>query len=546
MPSLHEGFCVPVIEAMASGLPVLASRSAALPETVGAAGLTFAPDDVADLVRQLDRLLGHCPQAIPSPLAPLSERPRRIAVVSFRFGPEIVGGAETSLRTMAEALQEAGHHVEVFTTCTSAEARWKNDLPAGTLTLAGLTVHRFPIDAHDAIAHGETVRAILEADGNVTPELERRYLEHSIHSAALIAALRDRRDDFDAVIVGPYLFGLTADVVREFTDKTLLVPCFHDEPIARLKLWPRVYSEAGGILFHSDEEQGFAQARLGVNHPNARVIGAIVSASVQSPGTPGLRRPYIVYCGRYSAHKNVTMLLDWARRYQAEKPGRWDLVFVGQGEVTLPAEPWLHDLGRVDDATKRAVLAGASALVQLSTQESLSLVVLEAWVQGTPVIVHRDCAVLVGQLERSGGGGAAGSYEEFAALLDDLRDNDSAWRRRGADGRHYVDTHYSSRENYVDTLLTAVDQMRQPVGVQMRVRGPARAAEFARPRWQRRFAEFVETVLTQPARACRPELIAEPLRNECRAAVGAGTLLIPVHIRNAGTHAASADGPGAA
>ncbi len=58
MPSLHEGFCVPVIEAMASGLPVLASRSAALPETVGDGGLTFAPDDVNDLVWQLDRLLG--------------------------------------------------------------------------------------------------------------------------------------------------------------------------------------------------------------------------------------------------------------------------------------------------------------------------------------------------------------------------------------------------------------------------------------------------------------------------------------------------------
>ena len=61
VPSLHEGFCVPVIEAMASGLPVIASRSAALPEAVGAAGLTFTPDDVEDLVRQLRRVLFDAP-----------------------------------------------------------------------------------------------------------------------------------------------------------------------------------------------------------------------------------------------------------------------------------------------------------------------------------------------------------------------------------------------------------------------------------------------------------------------------------------------------
>ncbi len=44
--SLHEGFCIPVVEAMACGVPVIATRAAALPYTVGDAGLLFAPNDV--------------------------------------------------------------------------------------------------------------------------------------------------------------------------------------------------------------------------------------------------------------------------------------------------------------------------------------------------------------------------------------------------------------------------------------------------------------------------------------------------------------------
>src|SRR5205807_1108522 len=57
MPSRHEGFCIPVIEALSAGLPVVAARAGALSETVGSAGLTFTPDDAADLARQIRRVL---------------------------------------------------------------------------------------------------------------------------------------------------------------------------------------------------------------------------------------------------------------------------------------------------------------------------------------------------------------------------------------------------------------------------------------------------------------------------------------------------------
>ncbi len=58
MPSLHEGFCIPVVEAMACGIPVVAAQATALPETVGDAGLLFRPDDAEDLAGQV-RLIFH-------------------------------------------------------------------------------------------------------------------------------------------------------------------------------------------------------------------------------------------------------------------------------------------------------------------------------------------------------------------------------------------------------------------------------------------------------------------------------------------------------
>jgi glycosyltransferase involved in cell wall biosynthesis len=54
--SEHEGFCVPLIEAMAADVPVLAYAAGAVPETLGGAGVLFAPKDLehaAELLRLL-------------------------------------------------------------------------------------------------------------------------------------------------------------------------------------------------------------------------------------------------------------------------------------------------------------------------------------------------------------------------------------------------------------------------------------------------------------------------------------------------------------
>ena len=44
--SEHEGFCVPLLEAMATDVPILAYASTAVPETLGGAGVTFSPKDL--------------------------------------------------------------------------------------------------------------------------------------------------------------------------------------------------------------------------------------------------------------------------------------------------------------------------------------------------------------------------------------------------------------------------------------------------------------------------------------------------------------------
>ncbi|MFN7924948.1 MAG: glycosyltransferase family 1 protein [Bryobacteraceae bacterium] len=56
-PSLHEGFGLPPLEAMASGTPVLTSNVSSLPEVVGDAAVTVSPDNVFEIARGLKEIL---------------------------------------------------------------------------------------------------------------------------------------------------------------------------------------------------------------------------------------------------------------------------------------------------------------------------------------------------------------------------------------------------------------------------------------------------------------------------------------------------------
>jgi glycosyltransferase involved in cell wall biosynthesis len=93
LPSFNEGFGLPVLEAMAHGVPVIASNQASLPEVVGTAGILVDPNDHEALANTMERVL-------------LDESLRRELVRSGRARVELFSARECALQHL-EVYREA-------------------------------------------------------------------------------------------------------------------------------------------------------------------------------------------------------------------------------------------------------------------------------------------------------------------------------------------------------------------------------------------------------------------------------------------------------
>jgi hypothetical protein len=101
-----------------------------------------------------------------------------------------------------------------------------------------------------------------------------------------------------------------------------------------------------------------------------------------------------------------------------------------------------------------------------SYYESLSMVVLEAWALGRPVLVNGQCDVLKGQCIRSNAGLYYDDPREFVATLDALERNRWLVGVLGRNGRQFFRAHYDwpvIERKYLDVLaqLAGVSAVRR-------------------------------------------------------------------------------------
>lgn len=400
----------------------------------------------------------------------------RLLFVVQRYGREVAGGAELCCREFATRMAQRGHDVEVLTSRALSYVDWADAYPAGSGELDGVTVHRLPLvtPRHDysfGILNARTVWS-----GRPVPlHLQRHWMRSSGPLLdGLCPWLAERSGGFDAVIFFSYSYYPTwaGLPVASALVATVLHPTAHDEPSLYLPLFQTTFRHPRALAFLTEEEKGLVRRRFGLSRRSA-VVGVGVDLEVEGTENAfrqgqGLEdRPYLLCLGRIDAAKGSEELCEYFVAYKTRNRGPLALVMAGDPARPLPAHPDVIMTGQVDEAMKSSALAGAVALVQPSYFESFSMVLTEAWAQRKAALVQGHCAVLEGQVRRSGGGIPYRGFAEFEAAVNRIVGDPDLAGRLGAAGRRYAEEHY-----HWDTVLDAYERLLWGVtrGSRVRVR----------------------------------------------------------------------------
>lgn len=375
---------------------------------------------------------------------------QKIGFVIPWYGENIPGGAEMELREVTAHLQRAGMEVEILTTCVKEfTADWnENYYAAGTAIVDDITVRRFPVRRRDTAAFDRVNRKLMQGQ-RITLQEEKTFVEEMVNSPQLYEYLRDASEDYALYVFIPYMFGTTYYGMQACPEKSVLIPCFHDEAYIYMRLFRQAYVKARGMIYNAMPEMELANKVYDFTTTEQICMGIGMDTKIQSDAAAfreayQIDKPFLLYAGRKDVGKNVHTLLRYFAEFKARQQSDLQLVLIGGGEIAIPesVQDDVYDLGFVTPQDKYNAMAAAELLCQPSHNESFSLVIMESWLCGRPVLVHSQCAVTKDFAKRSNGGLYFQDYFEFEGCVQYILTHPAEATELGANGGAFV------RENF--------------------------------------------------------------------------------------------------
>jgi glycosyltransferase involved in cell wall biosynthesis len=371
----------------------------------------------------------------------------KLAFVVQRYGLEINGGAELHCRWVAEHLKKHAE-VEVLTTKAADYITWKNSYRRDEEEVNGIPVRRFPVvRARDPRRFGRLQDWLLRHEHQEADEL--RWLdEEGPRAPALIQYLKDNASSYDYFFFFSYRYYHSYWGIKAVPQRSILVPTAERDPVVGFRIFQDLFRTPRAIVYNSVEERKMINDVSG----NLQVPGDVVGVGTEVPGRysgEAFRRkhtltgPYVLYLGRIDENKGCHKLFEYFLRFKRESGSGVKLVLAGSTVMQVPSDPDIHYLGFLGDVEKFDALDGAELLVMPSFYESLSMVMLEAWALGKPVLANALCDVLKGQCLRSNGGLYYETYPEFREALSLLLNSPRLRAALGENGRRYYEANYA-------------------------------------------------------------------------------------------------------
>lgn len=371
----------------------------------------------------------------------------KLLFVIQRYGLEVDGGAELYCRWLAEHCS-VDHEITVLTTTARDYVTWANHYSAGEEQINGIQVVRCRVDAErDIDSFNRHTERLL--NGQSTRREEVRWIrEQGPVSQELLRYIHTYQSSFDAIVFFTYLYAPTVFGCSIAPEKSILVSTAHDEPVAHLNIIRKLYSTVAGLLFLTPDEQHFVKTTYDVANTPAMLLGTGVDIPDTQRTVQEITERYslsgqvVLYIGRVESGKGCDSLIRGFLNTRQESPYPLTLVLAGRIHMDIKDDPDIRTPGFIPDCDIEPLLDAADIIVVPSAYESLSILLLQAFKRGKPVIVNGQSPVLKGHCLASNGGLYYQSDQEFEAALALLLERQDLRLKLGQNGRDYVQKTY--------------------------------------------------------------------------------------------------------
>lgn len=371
----------------------------------------------------------------------------KLAFVVQRYGLDINGGAELHCRWVAEHLKKFCD-IEVLTTRAFDYITWKNYFPQGEESINGIPVKRFSVNRpRNPERFGKIQDFIVKHEHKEIDEL-RWIEEEGPLSSSLIHYIKEHNSEYDFFIFFSYRYYHSYWGIDAVPHKSILVPTAEQDDVIHLKIFKDLFRKPQAFVYNSVEEREMIQTLS----RNEYVMGDVVGVGTEVPEdfeTEEFRKkyqipgPYVLYVGRIDINKGCNELFDFFLRFKKESEFDAKLVLVGNTKIKIPSHSDIIFLGFTSEEEKFSALHGAEFLIMPSFFESLSMVTLEAWAMGKPVLANARCPVLKGQCLRSNAGLFYENYAEFSLAFHLLLFSKRLRIIMGTNGKKYFNQNYA-------------------------------------------------------------------------------------------------------
>ncbi len=372
---------------------------------------------------------------------------RTLTFVTPRYGADVLGGAEQGARSFAVRMVRDGWTVRVITSCALDIVTWEDHYAAGTTVEEGVEVTRCQV-RRPRDPNLDALSARLFSGGPISEVDAYDWIDRQgPDSPDLLDAVEAVSDGILAPY--PYLYQPTVRGIQRARVPICLHAASHPEPPLSLPVFETVFGAANGLVHGSRAEQNLVLSRFPVVAEKPQVVLGL-PIEIDAPCDPDEARgalslgdePFVVYLGRIDRGKGVHDLVERFGCFR-QRWGSGRLLLAGPVIERPPETIGVEVLGPVPAEHKYGLLAAADVLINPSPHESFSMVVPEAMLVGTPVLVNGWCEPMREHCENSAGGLWYTGVADFEVALEKLLEDSSLRARLGAVGSSYVQSMFS-------------------------------------------------------------------------------------------------------